>query len=85
MRTFKTEGHNYCKFNYSNTSITIAVQSKCLEGTKIKSPEKTVNHMFDAIYIFNNALNENSRNLIESLIQAARTYQLSKKGKKEEK
>lgn len=84
MRTFKVAGHNYVKFNYSCSSITVAVPSKCLaEG--ITAPDKTVNHSYDAVYVFKGTLTDQDQELIRQLVECARAYRVDKNSKKEEK
>ena len=85
MRTFKTGGHMYCKFNYSSKAITVAVKQDCL-GKNVKHPDKCVNHMFNALYKFEGVLNDSDKKLIRTLLECARNYRISKnnKNKKED-
>lgn len=85
MRTFKTGGHMYAKLNYSNKSITLAVQSAAVSDT---NPSKQINHMFDNGYVFTGKLSAADKSLITRLLKEARNYRINKnlhKTKKEEK
>lgn len=84
MRTFKTGGHMYCKFNYSNSSITVAVRGKSLPD-KFTIPDKTVNHMFDSVYQFKSALTDKDKKLITDILSNARDYRISKNNKNKKK
>ena len=86
MRSFKVGGHMYCKFNYSNTSLTIAIKASLLDGHKeVRTPDKVVNHAFGACFIYREALTESDRSEIACLLAIARDYRVNKNNKKEEK
>ena len=79
MNAFKVGGHMYCKFNYSKSSITVAVKPDAIKGSKdIRKPDATVNHMFGSVYKFTDKLTAEDKKLIKSLLTAGRTYRLSK-------
>lgn len=80
MRTFKVGGHMYCKFNYSNTSITIAVRGASIPEN-FTAPNKTVNHLFDSLYQFTSALTDADRQLIADILRNARDYRILKNNK----
>lgn len=84
MRSFKIGGHMFMKMNYSNKSVTLAVRGKCLTED-ISLPDRNINHMFDAVYIFteNNSVN---KKLISDLLKISMNHQIYKNNsKKEEK
>ena len=81
MRAFKVGGHMYCKFNYSCSSITVAVSSKAFEGKKMVEPNKTVNHTFDNLYVFSKALTKADKDLIIKILKIAREYRIEKNNK----
>lgn len=85
MRAFKVGGHMYCKFNYSNSSITVAVKSSVLDFDKVAAPHKTLNHMFDAVYVFKDKLTTEDKKLIKTLLSSAREYRVSKNNSAKEK
>ena len=85
MRAFKVGGHMYCKFNYSNSSITVAVKSSVLDFDKVSKPHKTLNHMFDAVYVFTAKLTAEDKKLIKTLLKYARDYRVSKNNTAKEK
>lgn len=80
MRTFKVGGHMYCKFNYSNTSITVAVRGASIPEN-FTAPNKTVNHLFDSVYQFTSVLTDTDRQLIADILRNARDYRISKNNK----
>lgn len=80
MRSFKVGGHIYCKFNYSNTSITVAVRGVSIPEN-FTAPKKTVNHLFDSLYQFTSALTDTDRQLIADILRNARDYRISKNNK----
>ena len=84
MRTFKVGGHMYAKFNYSCTSITLAISSKS-EPLSVKEPDKIINHMFDYTYRFDSKLTGEDKKVIKKLLACARKYRVAKNSKKEEK
>ena len=86
MRSFKVDGHMYTKFDFTCTSITIGVKSVALpEG--VRTPDRTLNHMFDAVYQFKQELTDADKDLIQQLLESARDYRVLKNNnsKKEEK
>lgn len=80
MRSFKVGGHIYCKFNYSNSSITVAVRGLSIPK-KFTSPDKVVNHLFDSQYQFTSALTDTDKQLIADILRNARDYRISKNNK----
>lgn len=80
MRSFKVGGHMYCKFNYSNSSITIAVRGLSIPK-KFTSPNKVVNHLFDSQYQFTSALTDTDKQLIADILRNARDYRISQNNK----
>ena len=79
MRSFKVGGHMYAKFNFSKSSITLAVKSSCLES--VRKPDKTVNHMFDAVYGFKNKLSKEDKELLVNILKCARIQRVNKNKK----
>ena len=82
MRTFKVGGHMFAKLNYSSKSITLACRSKAVSI----SPDKTINHLFDAGYLFT-CLDEETKHKISTLLTESYNYQhlKNKEKNKEEK
>lgn len=83
MRTFKTGGHMFAKFNFSSKSATLA----CRESAVSLTPDKTVNHMFKNLYVFT-SFNEEVESKIKTLLNEAYDDQVlrnNKKNNKEEK
>ena len=80
MRSFKVGGHIYCKFNYTNTSITVAVRGLSIPEN-FTAPNKTVNHLFDSLYQFTSALTDTDKQLIADILRNARDYRISKNNK----
>jgi len=81
FRSFKYDGHMYSKFNWSKNSITLQVKSSALDFDKVRKPDKTANHMFDAVYRFENELTDQDKELIRVLLESARAQRMAKKVK----
>ena len=87
MRTFKVGGHMYAKFNYSKSSITLAVKSSSISEfiLSIRKPDRTLNHMFDAVYTFKQELTVSDQEFITGLLAGARAQRLAKNEGKQSK
>lgn len=81
MRAFKVGGHMYCKFNYSNSSITIGISSKAFTEKNMVEPTRTVNHTFDNLYVYNKSLTKADKDTIIKILKIAREYRLQKNNK----
>lgn len=80
MRSFKVGGHMFMAVNYSGKSVTIKCRSKVVTDT-VGAPTKTVNHMFDALYVITE-LTEVTQYTIDQLIKVSMDYQIQKNTKK---
>lgn len=82
MRTFKVGGHMFAKFNFSSKSVTLACRSAAVSI----EPDKTVNHLFNNLYVFTN-MDETVKIKIKTLLDDAYNHQYLKneKANKEEK
>lgn len=78
VRALKFEGHMFARLNLSTSCIYLCCRSKAIKEV----PDKTVNHMFDAMFEIKDLSNTG---LIDSLLQESLEYQKNKKTKKEEK
>lgn len=89
-KSLKVDGHMFCLVRFSAGSVKIACREKAVQ--EVAQPDKTVNHMFDAIYVFEELTTAN-KTLIKDLMMASAAYQKAKKAntikttktKKEEK
>ena len=80
---FKVDGHMFARLNASRKQMTLCLRSVAV--TDIAAPTKDINHMFNAGYIFTEALNKDSKKLIKNLLTASYKYQVNKKAGKEDK
>lgn len=80
---FKQDGRGFVKFNYTGKSISIAVRKDCLPKD-IQEPSAIINHSYNAVYTFKQALTDKDLTLISNLFEAAREYTINKHPKKEE-
>ena len=81
MRTFKVGGHMYAKFNYSNTSITLAVKPDVIDGTDLRKPDRELNHMFRYVYLFQQELTDDDKQFIADVLGIARRLRIDKNNK----
>lgn len=84
MRSFKVGGHMYTKFDFTCSSITIAVKSASIQEG-VRTPDKTQNHMFDAVYQFKQELSSEDKDLINKLLAGARAHRILKNDKSKDK
>jgi hypothetical protein len=73
MRTIKVGGHNCIKLNYSGKSVIIGVRPCVVQG----QPDKTINHMFGALYTITE-LTDETKELISNLTKVSLDYQIRK-------
>lgn len=78
MRAFKVGGHMYCKFNFSMSSITLAVSSKAFNEKNAIAPTRTIKHLFDNLYTYNKALTKADKDQIVKILKLARAYRMEK-------
>ena len=84
-RTFKVDGHMYCKFTFSSKGMTIAVKSDAVGSGEIRKPDITINHMFNVGFKYTD-ISEDDKAEIMNILTLAREYRKTKtsKSKKEE-
>ena len=75
---FKVDGHMFGRINCSCKQVTLCLRSAAF--TDVQQPDKQLNHIFDAGYIFT-TLGEDGEieDLICKLLQAAMNHQVAKK------
>jgi len=78
MRAFKVGGHMYCKFNFSMSSITLAVSSKAFTEKNAITPNRVIKHLFDNLYTYNKALTKADKDQIVKILKLARAYRMEK-------
>lgn len=81
-KSYKVDGHMFCLVRFTMGSVKIACRSAATQ--EVATPDRTVNHMFDFIYIFDKATEANKKG-IKKLMQASAKYQQAKKQKKDKK
>lgn len=87
MRTLKVGGHMYCKVDFSNKGFRIAFKSSALPKN-VKAPDRTLNHMFDYVYIFEDELTAKDKDFLSKALASAREYRIARNSastKKEDK
>jgi len=82
MRSFKVGGHMYAKYDFSKSSIRLAVKSTSIQEG-VRACDRTLNHMFDAVYTFNKELSTSDKELITKLLAGARAQRVTKNTKEE--
>lgn len=87
VRLFKVNDHMFARINISGSHVSLCCRSCAVDLDSLGCvPDKTQNHMFDAIYIFEDL---SKTTLIDSIIDQSFGYQKEKntlkKTKKEEK
>lgn len=77
MRAFKIGGRMFAKFNFSSKGVTLACRSAAVS----LAPDRTINHLFNNLYIFT-SLDKDSKTKITTLLHEAWNNQVSKNNSK---